>query len=112
MRTWTKRLDGREPFYDRVPARDAPRPERQEGRDHRRQAGRDRRDASVTPVTNSVSNDCRAQPEPMVERERDTGDDRDDLGQLSSCFWSGVFSDSVFASMSAMWPISAPCRSR
>ena len=30
------------------------------------------------------------------------------LDRLSSCFWSGVFSDSVFASMSAMWPISVP----
>ena len=63
--------------------------------------------ASVTPVTNSVSNDSSRKSPSTTTRIRATpAIEAMIFERPSSCFCSGVFSLSVFASMLAMWPIS------
>ena len=65
--------------------------------------------ASVTPVTNRSSNDSsRISPRTITSASATNAIAAMTFESPSSCFWSGVFSVSVLASMSAMWPISVP----
>ena len=63
--------------------------------------------ASATPVTNSVSKDSpRARPSSTTITSATAAIEAMIFDNASSCFCRGVFPVSVFASMSAMWPIS------
>jgi hypothetical protein len=100
-------LDRREPLHDPVAARDLPRPERQQRGHDRGQPGWDRRDGKRDAGDEQrLERLVPQQPEADDDREGEPGDRCDPFERPSSCFWSGVFSVSVFASMLAMWPIS------
>ena len=63
--------------------------------------------ASATPVMNSVSNDSpRIRPNRTTRTRAIPAIVAMIFDRPSSCFCSGVLLVSVFASMSAMWPIS------
>ena len=65
--------------------------------------------ASVTPVTRSLSKSSPlASPIPTTITSATPAIDAITFERPSSCFCSGVFSVSVLASMSAIWPISVP----
>ena len=65
--------------------------------------------ASATPVMNRVSNDSpRARPSSTTMTRATAAIEAMIFESESSCLWSGVLLVSVFASMSAMCPISVP----